>query len=80
MSGYVTLKKLAEDSGMKPARVKKMIHDLKVPVARITSQTTLVKLSDLDHALRRIMVRGSAPADPMVEKLSRDLDAFLGAV
>jgi hypothetical protein len=80
MSGYVTLKGLAEDLGMSTDAVRKMIRDLNVPMARITSQTALVKLADLDHALRRIMVRGSAPADPMVDKLSRDLDAFLGAV
>jgi len=80
MSGYVTLKGLAKQLGMSTAAVRKMITNLKVPVAQITRQTALVKVSDLDHELRRIMVRGAAPADPMVDKLSRDLDAFLGAV
>lgn len=78
MSGYITIKQLAEDLGISIALVKKMIRDLEIPCAPITSHTTLIKLSDLDHAMRRAMRRSTEPADPIVERLSKDLDAFLG--
>jgi predicted site-specific integrase-resolvase len=49
-----------------------------LPHSRISKRIILIKDSDFDYWLRRMQRKTQAPVPPIVEKLSRDLDQFLG--
>ncbi len=77
MSRYLTTRALARECNVCTGTARKWIYKYNIPHVQMGG-LLLVKESDFDHLMRRMKNKMEEPVDPIVEKLSRELDEFLG--
>lgn len=72
---WLRVKELAKQCGVSPPTVKQWLKQ-GLPHSQPSTKIILIKDSDFDYWLRRM--QRQEPVNPFIEKLSRDLDQFLG--
>jgi excisionase family DNA binding protein len=80
MARYLSLKQLSEECGnVSVPTLNKWIRELGMPHYRIGAKV-LIKETEFDYWLRRMKRHATEESqNPVVEKLSNEIDKFLGA-